>query len=494
MQTFFEWFRDQAIDETEPWLILGKGPSFARRHDYDLSAFHLLSLNHAVREQPVKVAHIIDFEVIEQCAEAIRNNAGILVVPWRPHVNFLPSAKHLGELLSTSQTLRALDEQGRLLCYNLSTAQETLEGSPVVTAEFFSAEAGLDLLAQAGVRSIRSLGIDGGKTYSAEFNDLKETTLLACGHSSFDKQFKGFARTILATGVDYAPLDIQAPIRIYVGATEAETLPCKVLEYSIRKHASMSVEVFPLCHAQIDIPQPKQPKNQPRTPFSFQRFLIPALTNYQGRAIYLDSDMLLFDDIRNLWSVPFHGADLLAVHQSDVSQPQFSVMLLNCDSLSWDIKEIVRELDRGALSYEQLMFEMAVATNVRAAIEPRWNSLEHFAEEETALLHYTDMNTQPWRSTGNGLGYLWMQTLFEALDSGHILLAEIEDHVRRGYLRPSLLYQIEQRIPDSRNLDQHAVELDRGFVPPNVVPQPRAGLARRTAQKVVNLISHPQHR
>src|SRR5256885_8106863 len=398
MQTFFEWFRDKVKDHHAAWLILGKGPSFSRKHLYDLSRFHTLSLNHAVREQPVTVAHIIDYDVVDTCAEAIQKNARALVMPWRPHLNFAPGRKNLSELAQANPTLRLMNEQGRLLWYNLSTAQEQHGDSPVVRAKFFSAEAGLNLLAQAGVRRVRSLGVDGGATYSRAFDDLKDKSLLAGGHTSFDLQFEEIAKTILATGIDYAPLDTDTPVRIYVGATAAQMLPFKTLEYSIRKHASMSVEVFPLHRAQIEIPQPKDDENRPRTPFSFQRFLIPAVAGHKGRAIYLDSDMLVFKDIRQLWMLPFDGAQVLTSQPFGMTgrRPQFSVMLLDCESLKWEIREIVNGLDEGEFGYEQLMFEMKAAKHIRASINPAWNSLERFQKGKTALLHYTNMACQPW--------------------------------------------------------------------------------------------------
>jgi len=38
MLGFFEWFEAE-IDKTRPWLILGKGPSFSNRAQFDLSVF-----------------------------------------------------------------------------------------------------------------------------------------------------------------------------------------------------------------------------------------------------------------------------------------------------------------------------------------------------------------------------------------------------------------------------------------------------------------------
>ena len=468
MRNFFDCFQTSEIEKTKPWLILGKGPSFSKRHQFDLSAYNTLSLNHAVREQAVTIAHIIDLDVIYACGDAIEKNAQFLVMPWVPHVNNRAGSQDLSELAQKNSLLNLMDEQGRLLWYNLSTTLQKKGDSPVIPVRFFSAEAALNLLAGAGVRLIRSLGVDGGASYSDDFDDLKDKTLLANKWKSFDRQFAEIARTILTTGIDYAPLDIESPIRIFVATTEAQMLSVRVLEYSIRKHASMGVDVFPLHHSNIEIPLPKSRHNQPRTPFSFQRFLIPAIKGYQGRAIYLDSDMQVFKDIRSLWTLPSNGAALLAAreHRDSERRPQFSVMLLNCELLHWDIQAIVKALDEGQLTYDQLMYKMSIVERFRADIDPAWNSLERYVNGETALLHYTDMNTQPWISRDNPFGYLWMRDLLEAVENGFISNGFVKEHAVKGYIRPSLLYQVEHGIEDSFLLPKRACLLDKDFVAP----------------------------
>lgn len=467
MQSIFEWFGDSPMRSDRPWLILGKGPSFAKLPLYDLSRFQTLILNHAIRERPATIAHIIDLDVVNHCGAALENNAEAVVLPWMPHVANVPGEFNLEELAQTHPVLRRLAAAGRLYWYNLSTAKRPRAGSPIIEVKFFSGEAALNILAQAGVRCVRSLGVDGGATYSRQFNDLKDVTLLANTQKSFDVQFAVFAEIIRRTGVDYAPLDVQSPIRVYVGCTEPEMLPCKVLEYSLRRHASMSLELFPLYRAAIEIPQPKEKANRARTPFSFQRFLIPALAGYTGRAIYLDSDMQVFHDVRQLWTLPLDATDLLAVGDSSERErpPQFSVMVLNCERLRWKITDIVAGLDRGRYSYEALMGRMVVAENVRADINPCWNSLEAYCEHETALLHYTNMSMQPWVCPDNPLGYLWMRELFAALDDNFISPEFVRSEVRRNHVRPTLLYQIKHRIEDARLLKRSRA-LDRCFVAP----------------------------
>jgi hypothetical protein len=463
MQSFFDWYKNRNGQE-RPWLILGKGPSYDKHIEYDLSGFDLMSINHVVDKIKVVVAHILDLDVIAACEDSIDENAQVLVMPWVPHVNNRAGDLDLSELIKSNLFLARMCEEGRLLYYN-HLPNRRFGNSPLVEVLYFSSEAAIDLLAKAGVQCIRTLGVDGGTSYGKSFSDLSSTTLLANGRKTFNKQFGQMAKTIMATGVDLAPLDVPSPIRVYVATTEVQMLAVKVLEYSIRKHASMSVEVFPMHLGGVDIPRPKDEKNWPRTPFSFQRFIIPGLAGYKGRAIYLDSDMQVFKDIKDIWVLPFNDGQVLAVREPKATgrRPQFSVMLLDCEHLDWKIQDIVDKLDTGELNYDSLMYDMAVAKTIRPDLDNVWNCLERYDEDETALLHYTDMSTQPWVSRNNPLGYLWFRDLFEAIDDGFISLEYVKEHVDLGYVRPSLWYQVEHRIEDSFLLPKAAKRLDDDY-------------------------------
>jgi hypothetical protein len=468
MRSFFDWLDAHPELRVRPWLMLGKGPSYARLGEFDISGFETLSLNHVVREGPVTAAHIIDIDVVHDCADALLANTRVVVMPWQPHRKNWHAGRTLDEWADELPVLTRLRAEGRLAWYNLGTGNSPRASSPIVPVKYFSAEAALGLLGQAGVREVRSLGIDGGATYSAAFQDIAGKTRLSNGWQNFDVQFERFPQIMLRTGVAYAPLDQESPIRVYVAATESERLPMKVLEYSIRKHSSVAVQVEALCDAGIAIPTPQDPAKRPRTPFSFQRLLIPERAGRTGKAIYLDADMQLFADIRSLWQAPMGDADLLTVIEPAASgrAPQFSVMLIDCAKVPWDIRDIVRRLDSDELSYEDLMYRMAAAGVVARTIDPAWNSLERFAEGETALLHYTDMNTQPWVHAGHRFGYLWTRDLLEAVERGHITRDLVADHVAKGWIRPSLLVQVDEQINDPLLLSRSARRLDRGFVAP----------------------------
>lgn len=268
---------------------------------------------------------------------------------------------------------------------------------------------------------------------------------------------------------------MELPVKVYVGTQREQMLACRVLEYSIQSRTKAQVEVLPLFEAievnDIRIPVPGDPKKRARTPFSFQRFAIPELKGYSGRAIYLDSDMIVFNDIVEIWTWPIEGIDMLSVKERIDSsrRPQFSVMVLNCTRLKWNVTEIVNGLGNGKWTYSQLVYEMAPASVVSAELPPGWNELENFVAGETALLHYTDMNRQPWLSTKNPYAVLWCKELLSAVREGWITRRYIESHVRDGWVRPSLLYQIDNEIADPRDIPAWVVQSDRrNFIPPHM--------------------------
>jgi lipopolysaccharide biosynthesis glycosyltransferase len=239
-------------------------------------------------------------------------------------------------------------------------------------------------------------------------------------------------------------------------------LAARVLEYSIKKYASMSVNVAPLCD--VSVPLPKDPRNRPRTGISFCRFLIPSLCGYAGRAIYLDADMLVFDDICKVWDLRMEDADIVCAEQpSDKGRiRQYSVMLLNCSNLRWKIDEIVSGFDHGKYDYAELMYDFCIIPQERitATLPYEWNSLEFYEPEKTCLIHYTDMHTQPWVSYENKHGDLWYNALKEAVAEGFISKQELYREVEEGHVLPDL--------PQFIGLPPHKRHrrLAKAFVPP----------------------------
>ncbi|HEX6107228.1 MAG TPA: hypothetical protein VFZ26_16700 [Gemmatimonadales bacterium] len=448
MEHFFDWIeRERRVDR--PWLILGKGPTFALRTRFDLSGFELLSLNHAVREQPVLLAHMIDLDVVDACGQTLLAQARHVVLPWYPHVGNAPGPRSLAELVPNHPLLRRLAGEGRLLWYDLSTTPRRHGPGPVVQATYFSAEAAVSLLAQAGVRRVRSLGVDGGVVYSDEFADLHGRTLLANGQPAFDLQFQGIARTILRTGVDFAPLDLPAPVAVYLADGGGGPLPARVLEFSVRKRTSMTVDVR-APGAAIDAAETSEPAGT------------------RHRAIVLHAESLLLDDLRTLWARP-RDRDGVEVPQGSTA-PALAVVTAGeteaFAAMGSRALELVASPGAGG----------AAVAERRRTLPAGWSHADRFVRGATAFLHFAAAERQPWVSTAHPLAHLWVAELLDAVRDGFVPLELIRSEVRQGRVRPSLLDQAERGVEEGLLLPPSVRRRDSRFAPAGRPAPAAAGL------------------
>jgi hypothetical protein len=439
--------------DDRPWLMLGKGPTFGRIDEFDVSEFNLLSLNHVVAQRNVQLAHIIDVDVVDDCESALAANCQFLVMPRVPHVNGQVGLARLEEYFRASPALRKLDRENRLVWYNAETGPP-VGGSPTVEVKFFGSEAALGVLGRLGASKVRSLGVDGGASYATPFAPHVDMTLLANGQPSFDSQFAELRRIARRFDIDFRPMI--EPLRVFVGAGPDETVAYQVLAHSI--HARSSVPVVVESLAGIQARSPKSRANRPRTAFSFNRFAIPELCGGAGRAVYVDSDMLVLGDVRELAQYDLAGAAIACTRQerppawehNEWFHPgrQFSVMVIDCEAVDWTMSEVIDRLDRGDYTYQELMFELALVPDhlINDGLDPGWNSLEK-VDESTKLLHYTVVPTQPWKVTNHPLGDIWLQAFCAAVHDGAVARRDVEQLVRSGGGRHDLLDHFDRSRP-----------------------------------------------
>ena len=92
-------------------------------------------------------------------------------------------------------------------------------------------------------------------------------------------------------------------INVFIGYDSKEKIAYHILTESILRHSSVPVSFTP-----IYLPNIQNSFNRPRnslssTEFSFSRFLVPYLMDYNGWALFLDCDMLFKADIKELWNL-----------------------------------------------------------------------------------------------------------------------------------------------------------------------------------------------
>src|SRR5262245_47213696 len=195
-------------------------------------------------------------------------------------------------------------------------------------------------------------------------------------------------------------------IRLFVGVGgNDEDLEFQaVLHYSLEKHSSEPIDLTwmrlskdPKSFWYAD-PRMKRGWRTDRwaTPFSALRWGIPAACNFQGKAIYLDVDMIVMDDIAKLWNQEIiHGAMLSKPEAICVTMYDNAKMGKILPSVDY-IKEPRRYLDvrRKVLNHGCIQ-----------RYKDNWNCLDlrkvsggeypDLHDPEIKVLHFTQIPTQP---------------------------------------------------------------------------------------------------
>lgn len=91
-------------------------------------------------------------------------------------------------------------------------------------------------------------------------------------------------------------------INIFIGYDPRESIAYHVCASSILRRSSMPIAVTPLSLSNLKHCY-SETHNDGSNQFTYSRFLVPQLTNYSGWAIFMDGDMVVLDDIVNLWNL-----------------------------------------------------------------------------------------------------------------------------------------------------------------------------------------------
>jgi hypothetical protein len=87
------------------------------------------------------------------------------------------------------------------------------------------------------------------------------------------------------------------PLNIYIGFDKVETTAYHTLVHSIIEHASGPVRISPICSKHYSKFFNRERDEKQSNDFSFTRFLVPYLNNFDDTAIFMDCDMMLRTDI-----------------------------------------------------------------------------------------------------------------------------------------------------------------------------------------------------
>lgn len=196
----------------------------------------------------------------------------------------------------------------------------------------------------------------------------------------------------------------QETIKIFVGCdpNDCDLEQMMVLDYSIAKHTKAPYEIVwmqlskdPNSFWYSDLKRKKGwDTSLWVTPFSGFRWGIPAYCDYEGKAIYMDADMLVLSDIQDLWNHPFNEGSIMVAKGGEQIH-RTCVALWDCAAAKKALPSIKR-IKSKAKSHNRLIGMLRENPNLVTPFNDNYNCLdgEDLPVEEIKILHFTDIDTQ----------------------------------------------------------------------------------------------------
>lgn len=234
-------------------------------------------------------------------------------------------------------------------------------------------------------------------------------------------------------------------IPIHIGYDSKESIAYHVLSHSLLVNSTEPLAITPLSRDNLAKVFTRPRGEMDSTDFSNSRWIVPYLMDYEGWAIFLDSDMLCVGDIADLWNlrddkysimcrkhvhVPRETTKFLGQTQTLYPRKNWSsLMLMNCSKLRMLTRHMVNTQMSG-LWYHQMNF---LPEEEIGDLPVDWNVLMGFDSpaQSSKLLHYTSLG--PWHAPDKantidcGLHWaLWMENMIRgtnpfALDAGEFV-------------------------------------------------------------------------
>lgn len=166
-------------------------------------------------------------------------------------------------------------------------------------------------------------------------------------------------------------------MKIFIGTDPRQPVAWIVLANSIARHSSIPVEITPLVLKQLPL------KRRGLTEFTFSRFLVPWLCKFQGRALFLDADMVVTGDVAELAQLD-DCASSVRVNKDQARFEWPSAMYFNnynCQILTPEYME----------NKTNALFDLAWADHGVGSFSSDWNFCAGYAQAKGTekLYHFT---------------------------------------------------------------------------------------------------------
>ena len=196
------------------------------------------------------------------------------------------------------------------------------------------------------------------------------------------------------------------PLNVFIGFDSHETVAYHVAAHSLMTQSSVPVTICPIIRGQVPLNRERQPNES--TEFSFSRFLVPWLMGYQGKAVFMDCDVLVDCDIKELFDAHYmdHAVSVVQHDYTPKTKTKFlgneqsvypkknwsSVMVFNCghpDCHKLTPESVSRE--SGAYLHQ---FQW---TDAVGSLDPAYNHLVGEYDDDVAKIYHYTLGTPCFR-------------------------------------------------------------------------------------------------
>jgi len=224
-------------------------------------------------------------------------------------------------------------------------------------------------------------------------------------------------------------------VRVFI-ATDARAMRRAevALEFSIRRLCSANVAIVFMDKFRNDEVWHEWNDEKWYTPFSNFRFSVPEVSGFEGRSIYVDVDQLFLRDpleLLNLEIPKDKGFLALGPYRSDVMVYDNSKFKGDWWPSLQELKSSVNHVGQHLAKMEHLWAPLPLEWccndgGVTNSNQGNKFQTAPYKEGETCLVHYTEMNWQPWKPYPKKFSYpnhphqevarVWWETYALALE------------------------------------------------------------------------------
>lgn len=192
-------------------------------------------------------------------------------------------------------------------------------------------------------------------------------------------------------------------IRVFIGYDSKAPVLYNVLQHSIQVRSSQPVSITPIMLSQLKGVYNREKNPLASTEFSFSRFLVPYLSEYEGWSLFIDNDMVMMDDIAKLWALredkfsvmctkhdhtPNEGVKFLNTIQTKYEKKNWSSCILFNNA---KCKRLTPEYVNTASGLNLHQFKWLASEDEIGSIPLEWNYLADTGQvsEKKSMIHYT---------------------------------------------------------------------------------------------------------